>query len=234
MRQAMNTKTRATLLERLRDADDPLAWDEFFARYGRLAFALARHRGCSEHTAEEIVQDAMLALFERRDVFRYDPAQGRFRDWIAGMIRHKVAEFRRRPAQRVRAVGGSDAGPLAEPIDRHGGSDKAVEDVFEEALLAVLLDVVRREMNPRTYQAFELFVLHELPGAKAAQITGLTRNAVYQARKEVFRRLVQLGASYRDEGQLDQRIKAALQARPPAAVERSLSTRVGEKLKAES
>jgi len=88
-------------------------------------------------------------------------------------------------------------------------------------------------MNPRTYQAFELFVLHDLPGAKAAEITGLTRNAVYQARKEVVRRLTQLGASYRDDGQLDRRIKAALQARPPASVERSMSTRIADNLKSE-
>ena len=65
---AMNGKTQVTLLRRLRDGTDPLAWDEFFERYGRLLFVCARHRGCSEHTAEEIVQEVMLAVFQKRDV----------------------------------------------------------------------------------------------------------------------------------------------------------------------
>jgi RNA polymerase sigma factor (sigma-70 family) len=92
----MNDQTWPTLLERLHNGTDPLVWDEFFDRYWRLIYAAARARGCSEHTAEEIVQDVMLAVFEKRDVFRYDPAQGRFRDWLCALVRNKVAEFRRR------------------------------------------------------------------------------------------------------------------------------------------
>ena len=57
----MHTQTQVTLLERVREASDPLAWEEFYERYWRLIFATARRRGCSDHTAEEIVQEAMLA-----------------------------------------------------------------------------------------------------------------------------------------------------------------------------
>ena len=74
----------------------------------------------------------------------------------------------------------------------------------------VLLAVVRQTTSPRTYQAFELFSLHGLSGAEVARLTGLSRNAVYQARKEVLRRLAELGAAYRDDGRLDARVKRAL------------------------
>ena len=46
-------------------------------------------------------------------------------------------------------------------------------------MLNVLLDLVRREAAPETYQAFELVALEGVPAAKAAQLTGLTRNAVW-------------------------------------------------------
>ena len=63
--QRMSSTTQATLLERLRDGDAVMAWDEFFDRYWRLIFTAARRRGCREHTAEEIVQEVMLTVFRQ-------------------------------------------------------------------------------------------------------------------------------------------------------------------------
>ncbi len=228
----LNSKTHATLLKRLCDGADVLAWDEFFERYWPLIHGFARRRGCSEHTAEEIVQDVMLAVFQKRDVYRYDPDRGRFRDWLGGVVRNQVALHRRRPAQRMPATGGDSTGGLSQVATEDNSPEAAWESVFEEAMLAALLDVIRREVNPRTYQAFELTALHELSGAEVARITGLTRNAVYLARRKVARRLGQLGATYREAGQLDARIKQALQSRPSATVERSLTDRIEQTMRA--
>lgn len=213
---------------------DPLAWDEFFRRYWSLIFAFARRRGCSDHTAEEIVQDMMLSVFEQKDVFHYDPARGRFRDWLGKLVRNKVAQRRRHPSERVRARGGQSDFAVIEPeADVEPGRakldavpDTAWEDAFEEALLLVLLDVVRRGMSARAYLAFELYTLYDLPGAKVAEYTGLSRNGVYRAHKRALRRLRELGAQYRHDGQLGERVKQALRSRPDAAVERSLTTHI--------
>lgn len=226
----MNSKTRVTLLERLRDGSDVLAWDEFFDRYWRLIFAAARCRGCSEHTAQEIVQDVMLAVFEKKDVFRYDPARGRFRDWLSVMVRNKVAEHRRRPDDRIRGQGGDLAGELPDREANNVQPDDFSEAAFEQALLVALLAIVRHEVNPRTYQAFELSALHEMRGAEVAKITGQSRNAVYLARRKVLARLKELGAPYRKNGHLTIRIKQALRAQPFGNVERSTRTQVTKTL----
>ncbi len=223
--------TRATLLENLRDGSDPLAWEEFFARYWPLIYGSARRRGCSEHTAEEVVQEVMLKVFQHRDVFRYDPQRGRFRDWLATLVRNQLAEHRRRPSERVRARGGDSDGAIGQLEADAEQADSAWEAAFENALAGILLDVVRRETDPRTYLAFELSALHELPGREVARITGLTRNAVYKARKRVMKRLMQLGGPYRDEGQLQRQLKQAMESRPAAAVERALVTRIEETMR---
>ncbi len=222
----MNT-TRATLLERLRDGDAVMAWEEFFQRYWRLIYTAARERGCREHTAEEIVQEVMLTVFRQRDVFRYDPTRGRFRDWLRTVVRNAVAEHRRGPSQRIRARGGDSADPFPEPSD--DTQPEAVwEAAFEESMLAALLDCVRREVAPETFQAFELLALEELSGRQVAKVTGLTRNAVYLARKRVLKRLQELGAGYREDGQLDRRVRRALKSLPGAVVERSLTNRMAK------
>ncbi|MEE8450260.1 MAG: sigma-70 family RNA polymerase sigma factor [Thermoguttaceae bacterium] len=221
----MSSSTRATLLEQLRDGTDPLAWDEFFGRYWPMIHAYARGRGCSNHTAEEVVQDVMLTMFEQCDIFRYDPDRGRFRDWLGRVVRNQVAEYRRRPSERVRPRSGDSFADTVEP-QTDDAPDEAWETAFEMALLTVLLDIVRRETNPRDYLAFELMTLNELPAAEVARITGLTRNVAYKARRRVLQQLRQLGGSYPDDGQLSEQIKQAMRLRPDAAAERSLTNRI--------
>jgi RNA polymerase sigma factor (sigma-70 family) len=216
-----STKTRLSLLERLRDAADPVAWDDFFRRYWPYIFSIARGRGCSEHTAEEIVQDVMLAIFEKKAVFRHDPARGRFRDWLGSVARNKVALRRRSPHERGRAAGGGDA--LAEIEASAASPDAELDAAFDRAVLSFLLDRVRAEVHPRTYQAFEVFTLGGCSGAEAARLTGLTCNAVYQARKNILRRLRELGAAFDRDGPPDEMLRAAIRSRPSAAVERSLT-----------
>ncbi len=226
----MNSNTQATLLRRLRDGADPLAWDQFFERYWPMIYALARHRGCSDHTAEEIVQDVMLKVFEQRDVFQYDPERGRFRDWLATVVRNKVAEYRRRPSQQIRGRGGdSDVGLMQRKADAE--PDARWEAVFEQSLLLALLDVVRRETSAEAYLAFELFALRELPWATVARATGLSRHAIYRARKRILNRLRQLAGTYADNGQLQQCVKQALRLRPSAAIERLLTMRAEQTMR---
>ena len=218
-----NANTRTSLLERLRDGADPMVWDDFFRRYWPFLFSVARQRGCTEHTAEEIVQDVMLAIFEKKAVFCHDPSRGRFRDWLGGVVRNKVTARRRSPAERCRARGGPDDG-LPEIESSPEEPDAQWEAAFDQAMLAFLLDRVRSEVHPRTYQAFEAFTLGGCSGAEAARLTGLTQNAVYQARKNIVRRLRELGAVYGRQGPPDEMIGAAIRSRPSAAVERSLTT----------
>ena len=222
----MTSQTSATLLERLRDGSDPLAWGEFSDRYWRFIFALAKYHRSSDETAEDIVQEVMLAVFEKQHVFRYDRSRGRFRDWLRAVVRNQVIKRRQRASERVRARGGDpDRGP-DEPQAPDVQPEAAWETAFERTALLALLDLVRREVSPPTFQAFELLEFHGRRGAEVAKITGLSRNAVYLARKRVRRRLRQLGASYRDDGQLTEQLKQALASRPSPRVQRSVTERI--------
>ena len=216
---AADSKTRVTLIERLEDGSDSLAWEEFFSRYWRPMYAFAKRRNCSPQTAEDVIQDALLAVFENRQVFSYDPSRGRFRNWLYTIVRQKIALRRRGekdpPAPREGDIEDSGTAP-----------DQAWNALFEKNLLAVLLEVVRREVSPETYQAFEMTALHGLSGGEVARLTGLSRNAVYQARKRVMRRLSELGAPYGEDGTLREPVRELLELFPDPVQERSVNTRV--------
>ncbi len=227
----MNDDTRATLLERLRDGKDPLCWEEFFRCYWPSVYAMAKNRGCSPHTAEEIVQDVMLKVFEQRDFYQYDPERGRFRGWLAALVRNRVAEYHRQPAQRIRGQGGDSDGAAARTPSNAPEPDAECNAAFEATLLPILLDVVRQEVDPQTYLAFELLMLDELSGRDVSRITGLSRNAAYKARKRVIRRLGELVGQYSGNGQLSERLKKAITERPPARVQRSVTDRLEKSMR---
>ncbi len=223
----MHSQTPATLLARLREAPDPLAWEEFYERYWRLIFTTARRRGCSDHTAEEIVQEAMLAVFTGRAAFRYDPGRGRFRDWLGTVVRNAVAARRRSPADRPQPL--ADDAALLVVADTAASPDAEWDRAFDLATLASLLDVVRHEVTPATFQAFELAVLQEMPGADVARVTGLSRNAVYLARRRILARLKELGAVFEPAG-LAARLREAADDAPRPVVERAVTVQVEQSL----
>ena len=226
----MSQLTRPTLLNRLRDGADTMAWNDFFASYWPVVFSYARHRGCSEHTAQEVVQDVMLTVFEKRDVFQYDPAKGRFRNWLHRVVNNRVAQRRRRPAEKVRARGGDTGDALEECADRNDGPDAVWDKSFDLAVLAAMVHVVRREINPRDFVAFELAVLHDRVPGDVARLTGMSRNMVYKARRKVLTRLRELAGDYDDEGRLCQLVREALKSLPDVSVQRSLTAQVSRSM----
>lgn len=227
----MDSKTRPSLLERIRDAADPLAWDDFYHRYWPVVLNFAKHRGCSDDTAQDIVQDVMLEVFKQREVFQYDAAKGRFRNWLGGIARNLVAKRRGKPFERIRGRGGDSDHELGQCEDPGPDADQVWQQVFDEGVLCALLDVVRHEVTPTTYQAFELVALEGLSGDAAARVTGLSPNAVRKARARVLGRLRDLGRPYQERGELLDCVKRALASRPQAQVERALTTRMEETMR---
>jgi len=222
----MDTGTRAGLLDRLRDGSDAVSWREFFDRYWRGLYFFARRRGASDQTAQDVVQEVMLAVFRQRHVFRYDPARGRFRNWLFTIAQNALAATRRRQqGQKALGLDGAREND-GDAVSSEEPPDVVWQDAFERTLLVALLDVVRSEVEPATYQAFELMTLHGLRGADAAALTGLTRNAVYLARKRVLGRLRELSTTYREDGRLCRRVKAALMLCAEPAVERGMTSRI--------
>jgi len=82
-------------------AGDEGAFRELFARYASVSHALAFRLVRQAQVAEEIVQEAFLAVWRTPD--RYDPARGSVRSWLMGTVHHRAVDaVRREQAQRRR------------------------------------------------------------------------------------------------------------------------------------
>ncbi len=102
------------LVRQIRSGDEE-AFGALFRRYGPLAKGLAYKVLRQPFMAEEIVQEAFLALW--RDPSSYHEDRGSFRTWLLSAVHHRAVDMvRREEAQRRRSYEQQPAEAHAEDI----------------------------------------------------------------------------------------------------------------------
>jgi RNA polymerase sigma-70 factor (ECF subfamily) len=96
------TQARDRDLVRRIERGDEDAFRGLFRRYAPSAMALARRVARQPALAEEIVQEAFLAVW--RNPGGYDQRRGSVKSWLMGMVHHRAVDsVRREESQRRRA-----------------------------------------------------------------------------------------------------------------------------------
>ena len=84
-------------------ARDEASFRALFGRYAPTALSLARRVVGQQFLAEEIVQEAFLAVWRNPD--GYDADRGSVRSWLMGTVHHRAVDaVRREGSQRRRAL----------------------------------------------------------------------------------------------------------------------------------
>ena len=129
---------------------DREAFDELYRRYGSAAYGLALRLTRQDALAQEVVQDAFLALWRAPEA--YDPSRGPFRSFFLSLVHHRAVDtVRREERHRRRTERASNLEPT------HG--EDVAEDVVEGAYLSVRRREVREALetlSPEQRQVIEL------------------------------------------------------------------------------
>ncbi len=190
--------TRHSLLERLKDWGDQASWQDFFDTYWRLLYNVALKAGLTDTEAQEVVQETVIAVARKIPEFKVDPAHGSFSAWLMRLTRWRIADqFRkRRPDAEVNVLPDlsraaeetGSTGPVNRVPDPAGELLEAVwADEWESNLRAAALERVKRQVNPRQYQMFDLHVLQKLSAQDTARTLRVTAASVYMASSRISR-----------------------------------------------
>lgn len=182
-------ETRHSLIARVCNRGDQEAWREFVAVYVPAVYRLARTRGLQPADADDLTQQVLMAVSHAVADWEPDPARGRFRSWLATIVRNAaVNALTRQPPDA--AAGGSDVLDLLweqpAPGDTTG---EALRLEARRGLFRLAAARVRENVGRATWEAFRLTAVDGRSAEEAAAALGKTAGAIYAARGRVVRRL---------------------------------------------
>jgi len=183
----MTIQTRASLLLRLHDTADAVAWSDFASIYEPVIYRLARSRGLQDADAREVTQEVLLAV--AKAIQRFDPKQEtRFSGWLAKVTRNAAIDRLRR--QRDRGSGQTDALRVLQQVPEPHADDSAEFDLqHRRQLFRWAAQRVRDQVQPQSWQAFWMTAVQDEPAGQVAQRLEMSVGAVYVARCRVLARI---------------------------------------------
>ena len=152
------------LVQRLRRGDED-AFRGLFGRYAPAAKALALRVVRQSHLAEEIVQEAFLAVW--RDPGGYDSERGSVRSWLMGMVHHRAVDLVRREEAYRRRAEDSIPEALEEQADH-------AQDVVEMLGLPEERRIVRAALDELPEEQRDVLLLMYFGGLSQTEIAAKT------------------------------------------------------------
>jgi RNA polymerase sigma-70 factor (ECF subfamily) len=181
-------QTRLSLIAQVQSPGDREAWDQFVLIYRPVIYRMARRRGMQDADAQDLVQSVFMRVASSIQRWEKNDPETKFRHWLRRVVRNTI--FSALSRQPKDAAGGS------EMLDLLAGQPKneklveqelATETMREQYLHAAA--VVKKDVDPDTWRAFELTVVGGQSCEEAAALLGKSVGSVYAARSRVMRRL---------------------------------------------
>ena len=182
-------KTRRTLLDRLRrTSTDEACWHEFFDAYSKLIFSVARKSGLSHVDSEDIVQATVLKIAKYIDRFEFNPARGKFRNWVCMITKQQIANHYRKVNRQppIEEFESDDPESMPEIEDPVNQWNEIWDSEYIGYLNGMALSEVKRKVGPKQYQIFHLYCVKDLSVDKIVEILDVSPNEVYLAKNRVM------------------------------------------------
>jgi len=191
--------TRTSLLGRLKNWDDQESWKEFFDTYWKMLYSVARRAGLSESDAQDVVQEAIVAVAKKMPGFQYDPAIGSFKSWLMLIIRRRIIDFFRKRGRDLQAAGSGSqplrglahheqgsatgTGTLARVPDPDGDQIQRIYDEeWKHHIFEAAVERVKQLVNYEEFQVFDCYAIKGWPPEQVAQTLNVTMSFVYNAK----------------------------------------------------
>ena len=184
---AKTPTTSTTLLRDIAQDSQHARWAEFVARYRPMMESYMRERFPSVE-ADDVIQETLIALIETFPVYHYSPEEkGSFHNYLTGILRNKALRQISRDSRRLANMREfADEKQIEASANSPSDGEASRRDVFEIALRQLLAD---ETVHARTREVFRRVAVNGEKPEDVASDFGIMRNAVYQMKDRMMKRL---------------------------------------------
>jgi len=182
--------TRESLLRRLKSWEDQESWADFFNTYWRLIYSAALKAGLNEAQAQDVVQDTIIVVAKKMKDFTYDRAIDSFKGWLLYLTRKRIAlEYRRKELARVTSGSSESTDWTLEAKDLPDPAGFVLQSVWEQEwernLWEAAITRVKKEVNAKQFQMFDLYTIKEKSAQEVARQLNVSVAQVYLAKHRI-------------------------------------------------
>jgi len=199
--------TQSSLLWAVSEHADEQAWNLFYRIYAPMLRQFGRRMGLNEVETDDVVQEVLIVVHRALREGGYDPAKGRFRGWLFGVVRNRALSAQRARGRRTRAQAvGTESG-----VDLLAGlpdtRDEAAAEIWAQEWRYALLEEALRQLQPvlgdKAFRAFVMYAVENRPVAEVAEELGIAVASVYTYKNRVLNAIKEWTARFEDDGPPD-------------------------------
>lgn len=181
-------ETNASLILRIKDPQNAVAWNELMAIYRPVIYRLARRKGLLHEDAEDLVQGVFLSV--AKAIERWEPGDNlpRFRNWLGRIARNAIVNAITR-AGPDRATGTSSVMHALASLPQDADTTQSLTIECRLEAIRWAAREIQSEFSDATWAVFQATAIDGRPATEVSQILGRTIGAVYAARCRVAARL---------------------------------------------
>ncbi|MEM8671604.1 MAG: sigma-70 family RNA polymerase sigma factor [Planctomycetota bacterium] len=181
-------ETRASLLLTIRDPKNHEAWEEFVSLYQPVIYRVAVSRGLQHDDAMDLVQTVLISVANAIGNWEKSNPDAKFRHWLRRVSRNATLNAIAR-LHRREGCAGSQLENLLEQSPDNPNDESVLDTEYQRQLYLRASEIVRTDVDPATWKAFELTTVDGMSSADAARELGKSVGTVYAARSRVMKRL---------------------------------------------
>jgi RNA polymerase sigma-70 factor, ECF subfamily len=183
-------ETSATLLQRLNDRSDSVAWQRLVDFYTPLIDRWLRRQGVSAEDAEDLTQDVLGIVVREVARFRHNGRPGAFRNWLRTTTTNCLRQSWRSRRSRLQTVCPPDLNAMLDQLEDPASElSRRWDQEHDEFVLQRLLDLTEPDFRPVTWLAFRRQVMDAASAETVAAELGMSVNAVLIAKSRVLSHL---------------------------------------------
>jgi RNA polymerase sigma-70 factor (ECF subfamily) len=172
-------------LSRLKNWDDRESWNAFFDTYWKLIYYTAQKAGLTEAECQDVVQETVIYVCRKMPQFKYDSKTGSFKAWLLNLTQWRIRDqIRKRLPREERKITTEDG--ETDLLDSIPDPQTTWDVEWEKNLFDAATERVKRKIDPKLFQIFDLYVLQNWRPEKVRKLLNISSTQVYVAKHRVL------------------------------------------------